>query len=218
MSKRLLTQKQAREYLNISRSTILRWESEGILNPIKTSGGHRRYKIEELDSWIGKETSNTNNNSRNCLIYARVSTKKQEESGNLDRQSNRLMEYAITNKYNIISLYKEVASGINENRKELMNLLKEIESEEINYLIIEYKDRLARFGYNYIERYCKSYNVEIIILEKTEEKDLNKEMVEDMISIITSFSARIYGQRGGRKVKETMLSLEKEDEANENNS
>ncbi len=218
MSKRLLTQKQAREYLNISRSTILRWESEGILNPIKTSGGHRRYKIEELDSWIGKETSNTNNNSRNCLIYARVSTKKQEESGNLDRQSNRLMEYAITNKYNIISLYKEVASGINENRKELMNLLKEIESEEINYLIIEYKDRLARFGYNYIERYCKSYNVEIIILEKTEEKDLNKEMVEDMISIIISFSARIYGQRGGRKVKETMLSLEKEDEANENNS
>ena len=215
MSKRLLTQKQACEYLNISRSTILRWETEGVINPIKTIGGHRRYKIEELDSWVGKEIDS---DSKNYLIYARVSTKKQEESGNLDRQANRLMEYAITNKYNIISLYKEVASGINENRKELMNLLKEIESEEINYLIIEYKDRLARFGYNYIERYCKSYNVEIIILEKTEEKDLNKEMVEDMISIITSFSARIYGQRGGRKVKETMLSLEKEDEANENNS
>lgn len=79
MSKKLLTQKQVCEYLNISRSTALRWESEGILNPIKTSGGHRRYKIEELDSWMGKTDINVN--SRNCLIYARVSTKKQQEGG-----------------------------------------------------------------------------------------------------------------------------------------
>lgn len=215
MSKRLLNQKQACEYLNISRSTILRWEEKGILSPIRTSGRHRRYKIEELDSWIGKE--NVKSNSKNCLIYARVSTKKQQESGNLDRQTNRLMEYAIKNKYNIIDLYKEVASGINENRKELMKLLKEIEKLEINYLIIEYKDRLAKFGYNYIEQYCKSYDVEIIVLERTEEKDLNKEMVEDMISIITSFSARIYGQRGGEEVKETLLNLEKEGEIDENN-
>ena len=128
------------------------------------------------------------------------------------------MEYAVNNKYNIKTLYKEVASGINEDRKELMKLLKEIENKEVNYLIVEYKDRLARFGYNYIEQYCKSYNVEIIVVEKKQEKNLNEEMVEDMISIITSFSARIYGRRGGRKVKETILSLEKEDDDSENNS
>ena len=128
------------------------------------------------------------------------------------------MEYAVNNKYNIKTLYKEVASGINEDRKELMKLLKEIENKEVNYLIIEDKDRLARFGYNYIEQYCKSYNVEIIVVEKKQEKNLNEEMVEDMISIITSFLARIYGRRGGRKVKETILSLEKEDDDSENNS
>lgn len=216
MSKKLLTQKEACEYLNISRSTILRWEKQEIINPIKTVGNHRRYKIEELDSWMGE--NNTNSNSKNCLIYARVSTKKQQESGNLERQTSRLMEYAVNNKYNIKTLYKEVASGINEDRKELMKLLKEIENKEVNYLIIEYKDRLARFGYNYIEQYCKSYNVEIIVVEKKQEKNLNEEMVEDMISIITSFSARIYGRRGGRKVKETILSLEKEDDDSENNS
>ncbi|WP_243098261.1 recombinase family protein [Serpentinicella alkaliphila] len=95
-----------------------------------------------------------------------------------------------------------------------MKLLEDIKSSEINYLIIEYKERLARFGYRYIEEYCKSHNVEVIVLESQEEKGLNKEMVEDMISIITSFSARIYGKRGGKKVKETLFRLEKEGEGN----
>ena len=80
MSKKLLTQKEACEYLNISRSTILRWEKQGIINPIKTVGNHRRYKIEELDSWMGE--NNTNTKSKNCLIYARVSTRKKESKRN----------------------------------------------------------------------------------------------------------------------------------------
>jgi excisionase family DNA binding protein len=212
MSNKLLTQKEACKYLNISRTTILRWEDEGVVNPIRTTGKHRRYKIEDLDRLLNKKY--THNKSRNCLIYARVSTKKQQQSGNLDRQSNRLMEYAVLNKFHISNIYKEVASGINENRKELMKLLEDIKNPDVNYLIIEYKDRLARFGYKYLEKYCKSHNVEIIVLDNQEEKDLTKEMVEDMISIITSFSARIYGKRGGEKVKETLSSLGKEGEGN----
>lgn len=210
MSKKLLTQKEACKYLNISRSTILRWEDEGIIKPIRTIGRHRRYRVEDLDKLLDKKY--VNNKSKNCLIYARVSTKKQQESGNLDRQFNRLMEYAVKNKFHISNIFKEVASGINENRKKLIKLLDDIQKPEINYLIIEYKDRLARFGYNYLEKYCKSHNVEIIVLEEQKEKDLNEEMVEDMISIITSFSARIYGKRGSKKVKETLLDLEKEGE------
>lgn len=212
MSNKLLTQKETCKYLNISRTTILRWEDEGVINPIRTAGRHRRYRVEDLDKLLNKKY--THNKSKNCLIYARVSTKKQQQSGNLDRQSNRLMEYAVKNNFHIANIYKEVASGINENRKELMKLLEEIQESEVSYLIVEYKDRLAIFGYKYLERYCQSHNVEIIILDNQEEKDLNKEMVEDMISIITSFSARIYGRRGGKKVKETLLSLKKEGENN----
>lgn len=212
MSKKLLNQKEACEYLNISRSTILRWEDKGIIKPIRTTGKHRRYKVEDLDKLIGNKSSNIN--AKNCLIYARVSTKKQKESGNLDRQTNRLMEYAVKNKFHITNIYKEVASGINENRKELMKLLAEIQKPEVNYLIIEYKDRLARFGYKYLEEYFKAHNVEVITLEQQQKKDLDAEMVEDMISIITSFSARIYGARGGKKVKETLLNLEKEGDGN----
>ena len=134
------------------------------------------------------------------------------------RQTNRLLEYAVKNKYYIVDIYQEVGSGINENRKKLTQLLKRVQDNEISYLIIEYKDRLARFGFAYLEQYCNSHNVEIVLLEKQEEKDLNKEMVEDMISIITSFSARIYGKIGGKKVQETLDNLEKEDEKYENNS
>ncbi|QUH27165.1 IS607 family transposase [Serpentinicella alkaliphila] len=115
---------------------------------MRTAGKHRRYKIEDLDRMLNKKY--THHTLKNCLIYARVSTKKQQESGNLDRQINRLMEYAVLNKFHISNIYKEVASGINENRKELIKLLEDIKSSEINYLIIEYKDRLARLGYRYI--------------------------------------------------------------------
>lgn len=209
---KLLNQKEACDYLNISRSTILRWENEDIITPIRTKGKHRRYDLKDLEKLIGKRY--VHSKSKNCLIYTRVSTKKQEKSGNLDRQSQRLMEYAVKNKFHIENIYKEVASGINENRKELMKLLSDIKKEEIRYLIIEYKDRLARFGFNYLNEYCKSHNVEIITLEEKDNKDLNKETVEDMISIITSFSARIYGSRGGRKIKETLDELEKEGENN----
>lgn len=213
---KLLTQKEACEYLNISRTTILRWEKEGKISPLRTTGKHRRYKVDDLNELFGNSSTKLEN--RNCLIYSRVSTKKQEESGNLARQTNRLLEYAVKNKYHIVDIYQEVGSGINENRKKLTQLLKRVQDNEISYLIIEYKDRLARFGFAYLEQYCNSHNVEIVLLEKQEEKDLNKEMVEDMISIITSFSARIYGKRGGKKVQETLDNLEKEDEKYENNS
>jgi putative resolvase len=69
---------------------------------------------------------------------------------------------------------------------------------------------LARFGYNYLEAYCRSHGVEIITIEQQEKKELNEEMVEDLISIITSFSARLYGRRGSKKMKKTLIELEKE--------
>jgi len=109
-----------------------------------------------------------------CVIYARVSAKKQEVAGNLDHQIGILTSFALNNKMFISHVIKEVASGINENRKGIKSLLSIIQEEPIHYLVIEYKDRLARFGYNYLESYCKSHGVEIIIIEQQEIKELNK--------------------------------------------
>jgi putative resolvase len=206
-----LSQKQAREFLNISRTTILHWEEQGKINVYKTSGGHRRYLKGDLEKLMGIEVEKTIISPKNiCVIYARVSTKKQEIAGNLDRQIGRLTTFAFEHRMSIAHVIKEVASGINENRKGIQTLLSIIEKESIQYLLVEYKDRLARFGYNYLESFCKSHGVEIITIEQPEKKELNEEMVEDLISIMTSFSARLYGSRGSKKIKKTLSELEME--------
>lgn len=206
-----LSQKQAREFLHISRMTILRWEELGQIKVYKTSGGHRRYLKSDLEKLIGMENVETEIKSKTvCVIYARVSTKKQEIAGNLDRQVGRLTSYALENKMSIAHVIKEVASGINENRKGIKSLFTILQEEPIQYLVIEYKDRLARFGYNYIEAYCHSHGVEIITMEQQVKKEINEEMVEDLISIMTSFSVRLYGKRGSKKIKKTLSELERE--------
>jgi putative resolvase len=203
-----LSQKQARDYLNISRTTILRWEDQGKFKVNKTSGGHRRYLKSDLEELIGMDAveSEIIKSAFICVIYARVSTKKQEITGNLDRQVGRLTSFALDSRMSISHVIKEVASGINENRKGIKSLLSIIiDKEPIHYLVIEYKDRLARFGYNYLEAYCRSRVVEIITIEQQEKKELNEDMVEDLISIMRSFSARLYGRRGSKKLKKTLL-------------
>ena len=208
MSKKLLTQGEACEFLNITRPTILRWEDQGKVHPVKTPGGHRRYDENELKKLIGMKLDKQNV-SNDILIYARVSTKKQKEADNLDRQVGRLVQYSTKEGHNIVDIITEVASGINENRKGLDKLLKIVANQDIQYLIVEYKDRLARFGYKYLEQYCLSHGTKIIVLEESDKKDLNEELVKDMISIITSFSARIYGRRGAKAAKQMVEDLQK---------
>jgi len=154
---------------------------------------------------------------KRCLIYARVSTQKQADSGNLDRQLERLLEYSKQNNYDTVSTHQEVASGLNKNRKELKKLLTIISEGKIDILLIEYKDRLARFGYKYLEIYCNAFGVTIIEVEQQESKEPQEELVEDMISIVTGFSARIYGKRGGRVAKKLTNLIEGEINSNENN-
>ena len=97
-------------------------------------------------------------------------------------------------------LYPEIASGVNENRRGLLKLLNKIKRGEVKKVVIEYPDRLARFGFKYLKFFMESFGVELIILNDREnENDTNKELAEDLIAIVTSFAARIYGQRGGKK-------------------
>lgn len=116
------------------------------------------------------------------------------------------------------SIYTEIASGLNENRRELTKLLKEAHKGNIDIIIIEYKDRLARFGYKYLEQYFLSHKVAIEVIETNEEKSPREELVNDMIAIVTSFSARIYGKRGGRVAKKLMETIRQEVTTGENDS
>lgn len=205
---------KAAKYLGVSINTLRVWEKKEILVPERTPTGHRRYKMSQVDSFEVRKYSRV---QKTVFLYARVSTQKQADAGNLDRQVGRLTEYATTNKHVIQAVFRDIASGLNENRKGLQKLLEAVKETDNALVIIEYKDRLARFGYEYIKKYISDFGGQVVIVE---EKDVNEqqELVEDLIAITTSFSARIYGKRGGRVAKKLAEAIESEVTASENNS
>ncbi len=192
----------------VTIKTLKIWDNEGKLKAkFKTSGGHRRYDIDDIKKFTG-ENNIQQNTQRNVFIYCRVSTKKQADSGNLLRQKERLIQYCNDKQYNVIQIFEEVASELNDKRRELIKMLRRL--NEVNSIIIEYPDRFARFGYNYLQEFCKSLNVNIESIQQNEKLQPNEEMVNDLISIVTCFSARLYGARGGRKVKKDIKKSIKE--------
>ena len=140
-----------------------------------------------------------------ACIYSRVSSG--ENKSNLDSQAERLTNYAIAKGYRVYKVVKEVGSGLNDNRKQLANILVD---DNYNILIVEHKDRLARFGTNYLK----------ILLEKTGKKleivneaDNGKdELMQDLVAIITSFCTRLYGLRRSKRKTEKIIK-ELKDEA-----
>lgn len=136
---------------------------------------------------VGIEEEHKNNKNR-VAVYARVSSNEMKD--NLNRQEERLHNYAINNGYQIIHSVKEIASGMNDNRPKLQSLL---EQNNFDIILVEHKDRLTRFGFNYIKTLLNKDNKEIIIVNPAKNDDEN--LMEDLISIIYSFSARMYGQR-----------------------
>jgi len=218
LMEKLSTSHQVAKLLNVWPETLRRWEREGKLKPLRTPGGHRRYKESQIKELLGEEQSTSTSTSTKCIIYARVSTAKQAEAGNLQRQKERLITYAVEKGYQITAIYTETASELNENRRELTKLLKEAPKGNIDIIIIEYKDRLARFGYKYLEQYFLSYGVAIEVVETNDEKSPQEELVDDMIAIVTSFSARIYGKRGARVAEKLTETIKLEVTAGENDS
>ena len=216
---KMISISEASKITGVTVKTLKIWDNEGLLKAkYKTAGGHRRYDSDDIEKYIGNDISKEK--QQNAFIYCRVSTKKQQESGNLQRQKERLVKYCNEKQYNIVEVFEEVASGINDNRKELIKMFRRL--DEIKYIVIEYDDRLARFGYNYLKEYAKSFNVDVEVIEHNQKKDVNEEMVNDLISIITCSSAKLYGSEGGRKIQKAIQKSIQEikderDENSENN-
>lgn len=200
MELKLLTIKKIKEIYGISRSTLINWEKEGLLQPVRTPGNQRRYRKEDIEKLLNLTETEKNENADteiDTILYARVSTKKHEEY--LKNQVRRLKEYANQHGYNY-EVISEIASGVNENRKGLLKLLNRVKNGKVKRVIVEYPDRLARFGYTYLKLFMNTFGVELIVINGKENiDDINKELAEDLIAIVTSFSARIYEKRGGKR-------------------
>ena len=126
------------------------------------------------------------------IVYGRVSTHKQKECGDLDRQISYILnQVALMNPVDL-EILSDVGSGLNDERKNFKKLLNKIMSGKINRVFILYKDRLTRFGFGQIETICKFFGTEIIVLSETNgDKIIEEELVEDIISIIHSFSRKL---------------------------
>jgi excisionase family DNA binding protein len=196
----LLTVKGAADYLGVATSTLRRWESEGKLLPQRTEGNHRRYNASQLIRYREKIVSN-----RYTVAYARVSSSDQKED--LSRQIEGLSNYCMAKGYQF-QIIEDLGSGLNCNKKGLRRLIELVCSGDIDRIVINYKDRLIRFGYEIIEQVCELHGVTIEIVNLTEDKTYEQELVEDVLSIITVFSSRLYGSRS-HKSKQITLENEK---------
>jgi predicted site-specific integrase-resolvase len=129
-------------------------------------------------------------NENQVYIYCRVSS--HDKKDDLQRQIERCIEFSNARGFEIVKTFKEVASGMNDNRKELNKLL----DLKPNKIIVEHKDRLTRFGFNYLEKLLKNQDCEIIVLNRDKEDETD--LMKDLVSIITSFCCRLYGLRRGK--------------------
>lgn len=189
----------------VTPTTIRNWDKIGKISSERTKGNHRRFDVSELSKFVDVE--------KYSICYARVSTRN--KLNDLNRQKQVLELYAASKGYTYKTI-EDVGSGLNYNKKGLLSLIELINSEQINTLIITHKDRLLRFGSEIIFKLCELHNVKVEIINKDNEKtDYNKELVEDVLSIITVFSAKLYGSRSNKNKRiieeNTLMFNEKND-------
>jgi len=187
MATKLLSVKECKEMI-----TLINYEKKGLIKPVRTPGGVRRYRVEDIERLLGM-LEDGQEKAGKTILYARVSTRKQQPY--LENQVQRLEEYAKSKgwEYEVI---KEMASGVNENRRGLQKLLNMVKRGEVDRVVVEYPDRLARFGFHYLREFFDGFGVELIVINGREgEKERVQELMEDLVAIVSSFAAKIYGQR-----------------------
>ena len=173
--------------------TLRNWDRTGYLKPHHTSRNGYRYYSEEQLNWV----LNIKPAEKFTIGYCRVSSNKQKDD--LERQVENVKKYLIAQgkQFEIIT---DIGSGINYSRKGLQDLLKRIENNEVEKVVVLYKDRLLRFGFELVEYIASLNNCQIEIIDHTEKTE-EQELVEDLIQIVTVFSCRLQGKRANKAKK-----------------
>ena len=186
----MYTISQFGKIIGVNKKTLQRWDKIGQLKPILLESGHRRYN----DNHVQLVMQNKIKSDKINIIYCRESTKQQQNS--LINQIDKCKLFALNKGLTIDKIIEDFGSGLNYNRKGLTELIKLITQNKIDNLIIYYKDRLLRFGFELIEQLCLIYSTNIIIIDDSESnKTKEQEFADDLISIIHYFSMKLYGSR-----------------------
>ena len=177
------------ELLGVSVMTLQRWDRDGILKANRTPTDRRYYTYDQYLQFKGIQTEN---DTRDIVIYARVSTRNQKDD--LNNQVEFLKQFCNAKGMIVNQCIEDFGSGLNYNRKKWNKLLEEVMENKIKTIVISSKDRFIRFGYEWFEKFCEKFNTKIIIVNN-EALSPNEELVQDVISILHDFSCRLYGLR-----------------------
>lgn len=173
--------------LGVSTRTLRRYTAEGRLPDARSAGGRRIFRLGDLDAITSKPRTGK------AVGYARVSSRRQQAEGALDRQVARLRD-----RDRDLVVFTDVASGLSDRRAGVRKALSECMKPGVDRLLVEHPDRLARFGVGLIEHLLAGFGVEVIYTGQDDEQSAESELVRDMLAIVTSFAGRLYGQRSAK--------------------
>ena len=186
--KKLLSIGKTAEVLGVHIDTLREWDKEGKLVPVKTPGNHRRYKMSDIEAFCGEIKEKTEETGEvRVATYARVSSHEQKAKGDLERQNGRVLAYCVSNFATPMCAFMLVSE------------------KQIDKVIVEHKDRLTRFNFQFLEDFFASHNVKIEWMEEVLGKRYEDELVEDMLTLMSSFSNKIYGKRSAENRKKKKL-------------
>ena len=184
----------AAKQLGVSQDTLRRWERAGKIVVERTARGHRRFDLSKL---LGKIPQNINS-KKLTLAYARVSS--HDQKNDLDRQAQVLESFCGANGW-VYEVIQDLGSGLNFQKRGLKKLIQNICSGKIDRLVLTHKDRLLRFGSELVFSLCEQLGIEVVIMNRSEESTFEDDLVQDVLEIITVFSARLYGARSRKNQK-----------------
>ncbi|ESQ24726.1 MAG: DNA binding domain, excisionase family [uncultured Acidilobus sp. JCHS] len=193
-SERLLRPKEVCQRLGISYPTLARWVREGKIRAVRTAGG--KYRIPESEVRRIAEGAPVSKEVR-AVIYARVSSP--EQKSDLEGQVQYLTQYCSSRGYKVVDVLSDIASGLRANREGLLKLFEYATNRQVDVVVVAYRDRLTRFGLEYLEYFFRQYGVRVEAVLGEEPKDARQELVEDLIEIVNSFAGKLYGLRSRRK-------------------
>jgi len=180
--------------LGVSAQTLRNWDAKGKLHPHHTSSnGYRYYSQEQLNQVMNIKP----NLDRLVIGYCRVSSNKQKDD--LERQIESMKMY-LTAQGKPFEIITDIGSGINYNNKGLKELIQRITQNKVEKIVVLYKDRLIRFGFDLVEYIASLHDCNIEIIDNTEKTE-QQELVEDLVQIITVFSCKLQGKRSNKARK-----------------
>ena len=201
--------KEVLRLLRISRQTLTKYVKYGIIKAETLPNGRYEYDENSVYAFLNKDLK------RKTYIYARVSTPKQKRD--LENQIELLKQFCFTNGYIISGIYSDIASGINfEKRSDFFKLLDEIIENKVERVVITYKDRLSRVGFDLFYHLFRKYNCEIVVMSEVGSEKLDsQEIFEEIVSLMHCYSMKLYSRRKIQKIKEVLSDDDRTDNPNE---